>query len=248
MGPRPLPVVTPRPDASSKDEAGPLQSPVQISVDPFALEGFERADLQPRPAQVPADIWEAIFPPDRAKVIVLAGHHLMAGKKPADAVRFALDELDELRWQEGMLGAALKTLAPCFGVDPDVWPLPAPLRNACQAVYDTSRAASGGIISATDMARESFLHRRWRAGAGTCLVCGKSAAPAERRFAALWQTSGSEDGDAIHAGCMDRMRAIGPVFGRLVSDASAAVQASLPPPVQEDPSVDPDDPSTYLDG
>lgn len=188
-------------------------------------EGFQRLDCGERPAQVSAAVWDAVFPPDRAQVLTAAGRLFLAGHDPNDAVRTAVQRLDQQRWTTGGAARRLAALAPLLCDDA---PLPPPphLAAACDAVAWTARRSGAAILASQNPARAVFLCRAWRAPPGLCLVCGKPAGDAVRLWGRMAEQPG---GDAIHtAGCQDKMRQIGPLFAALVIEEIQRLRAAAP--------------------
>ena len=206
-----------------------------VPGDPFELEGFVRIDGGPCPSQLDPAEWQAVFPLDRPRVLTLCGRHFMAGLGASEALEQALAEIGRERWQTGNAALWLAALAPAFGADPASLPPAAHVAAACDGVGTTALAAAHDIVADPRPARAAFFHRRWRAPAGGCLICGE-AAPGERRFRTSW---GQDDGDAIHAGCMARMGIIGPLFGELAAAQAGVVAAREPvaAPLGEDVSL-----------
>jgi hypothetical protein len=210
-----------RPQPAAASEASTPPSPVD---DPFGLEGFRRIDDLARPGQVSAAVWGSVFPPDRDRVLVLAGRRFRRGMAGDDAVRAAVRELDVESWSRPPRSAALAELGLRFPGAASI-PPPPQVAAACDAVWPTAMRHGSTILSAADPERAAFAARAWRAPRGRCLVCGEAASASDQLFRTR---DGSDAGDAIHAGCLRSMAAIGPAFGRLVVAEARRIAASMP--------------------
>lgn len=209
--------------------------------DPLALPGFRRLDDgSDKPLRVSAEVWDSVFPADRQQVRHLAGKYYLFGDSADDAVRKAAAEVERQGWRTGHLAEAVAVLRPLFPCGDRPGRLPAhTVAAAALAVRPTARRHWREILSNTAIGPEkaAFAYRTWHAQPGRCLVCGGAAGGDEKQFG----------GDAIHRECLKSMPAIGPAFGALVV-AEARRIAAAPPSWTEpepDPSVDPDDPSTW---
>jgi hypothetical protein len=222
----------PAPEASATSPA--------LADGPFALEGFFRVDSLPRPGQVSAAVWDSVFPPDRDRVLVLAGRLFRRGMDGDDAVRAAVRELDLESLSRPPRSVALAELALRFPGAASV-PPPPQVAAACDAVWPTAVRHGTAILSSPDPERAAFATRTWRSPPGACLVCGGPALSSDQRFRTR---DAGDEGDAIHSGCLRSMGSIGPSFGRLVVAEARRIEASrLPaePAAAADDEADPED-------
>jgi hypothetical protein len=216
--------------------AARLRSEANPPADPLTEGLFERIDGKQRPARVSREAWSEVFPPDYEAVRLGAGLYFLKGADADTAVRLAARDVERRAWSSGHIADVINALADAF---PPSGPggLPAlPLLSAALSVQQTAIAAWKQILGAADPPRAAFLHRRWHAPQGCCLVCGGAAFPgAEADF---------YQNDLIHRRCTGRMRLIGPSWGGLVVAAcereceAAAIRGSAIPDLLPDVGKD----------
>lgn len=224
-------------------------SVVSPMVDSFQPDGFSRFEGPPKPGKVSADAWQSIFPPDRQRVLTLAGRRFIAGHDPDEAVRAAAEDVVAEYWATGDVASRLAVMARVMPDSAGRIP-PAHVATACEAVRKTALLGWREILAYDTPARGAWWFRRWPVAPGTCLACGHAAVLSDKRY----KSATNGEGDAIHAGCQGRLADIGRTFGELVVTEALAIQAN-PPVVTLDPhdafegdDDEPDDGDVSFDG